>query len=160
MPLGIDITQILLHMFNVVILFGGMYIILYSPVKKFMKQREEHYKEMDETAQKILSEAEQKNAEYEEKLKNVDSEISQQKKKASMDIATMRSNAEAEAKETAAKIIEDAKKDAENQRNAIVESAKKDITAMVEDATRKVVLAGNTSEAYDMFLDNAERSDS
>ena len=77
-----------------------------------------------------------------------------------MDIATMRSNAEAEAKETAAKIIEDAKKDAENQRNAIVESAKKDITAMVEDATRKVVLAGNTSEAYDMFLDNAERSDS
>ena len=42
MPLGIDITQILLHMFNVVILFGGMYIILYSPVKKFMKQREEH----------------------------------------------------------------------------------------------------------------------
>ena len=47
-----------------------------------------------------------------------------------------------------------------NQRNAIVESAKKDITAMVEDATRKVVLAGNTSEAYDMFLDNAERSDS
>ena len=31
---------------------------------------------------------------------------------------------------------------------------------MVEDATRKVVLSGNTSEAYDMFLDNAERSDS
>lgn len=160
MPLGIDLTQILLHMFNVVILFGGLYVIIYAPVKKIMQQREEHYKEMDETAQKILAEAEQKNAEYEEKLKNVDSEISQQKKKASMDIATMRSNAEAEAKETAAKIIEDAKKDAENQRNAIVESAKKDITAMVEDATRKVVLAGNTSEAYDMFLDNAERSDS
>lgn len=160
MPLGIDLTQILLHMFNVVILFGGLYVIIYAPVKKIMQQREEHYKEMDETAQKILSEAEQKNAEYEEKLKNVDSEISQQKKKASMDIATMRSNAEAEAKETAAKIIEDAKKNAENQRNAIVESAKKDITAMVEDATRKVVLAGNTSEAYDMFLDNAERSDS
>ena len=160
MPLGIDLTQILLHMFNVVILFGGPYVIIYAPLKKIMQQREEHYKEMDETAQKILSEAEQKNAEYEEKLKNVDSEISQQKKKASMDIATMRSTAEAEAKETAAKIIEDAKKDAENQRNAIVESAKKDITAMVEDATRKVVLAGNTSEAYDMFLDNAERSDS
>ena len=129
-------------------------------IVKIGAQTSEFYKEMDETAQKILSEAEQKNAEYEEKLKNVDSEISQQKKKASMDIATMRSNAEAEAKETAAKIIEDAKKDAENQRNAIVESAKKDITAMVEDATRKVVLAGNTSEAYDMFLDNAERSDS
>ena len=49
---------------------------------------------------------------------------------------------------------------AENQKQAILESAKKDITEMVENATRKVVLSGNTSEAYDMFLDNAERSDS
>ena len=72
----------------------------------------------------------------------------------------MRSNAEAEAKATANKIIDDAKKDAENQKQAILESAKKDITEMVENATRKVVLSGNTSEAYDMFLDNAERSDS
>ena len=160
MPLGIDITQILLHMFNVVILFGGLYVIVYAPVKKIMQQREDYYKEMDESAKKMLSEAEEKNAEYEAKLKNVEEEISQQKKKASMDIAAMRSNAEAEAKASATKIIDTAKKDAENQRKAIIESAKKDITEMVEDATRKVVLSGNTSEAYDMFLDNAERSDS
>ncbi|MCR5543426.1 MAG: ATP synthase F0 subunit B [Eubacterium sp.] len=160
MPLGIDFTQILLHMFNVVLLFAGLYIIIYAPVKKIMQEREDHYKEIDEAAKQKLSEAEQKNVEYEEKLKNVDAEISQQKKKASMDIAAMRTDAEAEAKAAANKIIEDAKKDAENQRQAIVESAKKDITEMVEEATRKVVLAGSTSEAYDMFLDNAERSES
>ena len=159
MPLGIDFTQILLHMFNVVLLFAGLYIIIYAPVKKIIQEREDHYKEIDEAAKQKLSEAEQKNAEYEEKLKNVDAEISQQKKKASMDIAAMRTDAETEAKATANKIIEDAKKDAENQRQAIVESAKKDITEMVEEATRKVVLAGSTSEAYDMFLDNAERSE-
>ncbi|MBR6404421.1 MAG: ATP synthase F0 subunit B [Eubacterium sp.] len=158
MPLGIDFTQILLHMFNVVILFAGMYVILYSPVKKFMQQREEHYKELDESAQNKLAEAEEKNAEYEEKLKNAESEISQQKKKASMDIAAMRSSAEAEARSAANKIIEEAKKDAENQRKAIVESAKKEITEMVEEATRKVVLVENTDEAYDMFLNIAERS--
>ena len=158
MPLGIDFTQIFLHMFNVVLLFGGLYIILYAPVKKIMQDRENHYKEMDETAKNKLAEAEQKNAEYEEKLKNVEVEISQQKKKASLDIANMRSNAEAEARDAAGKILEDAKRDAENQRKAIVASAKKDITEMVEEATRKVVLASNTSEAYDMFLDNAERS--
>ena len=62
MPLGIDLTQILLHMFNVVLLFTGLYVILYSPVKKIMKQREEHYKEMDEAAKKNLAEAEEKNA--------------------------------------------------------------------------------------------------
>ena len=158
MPLGIDFTQIFLHMFNVVLLFGGLYIILYAPVKKIMQDRENHYKEMDESAKNKLAEAEQKNAEYEEKLKNVEAEISQQKKKASLDIANMRSNAEAEARDAAGKILEDAKRDAENQRKAIVASAKKDITEMVEEATRKVVLTSNTSEAYDMFLDNAERS--
>jgi F-type H+-transporting ATPase subunit b len=160
MPLGIDLTQILLHLLNVVILFVGLYLILYKPVMNFMKSREDHYKEMDEKAKAALAEAEEKNAEIEEKLKGLDSEISQQKKKASMDIAEMRSNAEAEAKEAANKIIDSAKKDAENQRKAIIDSAKKDITEMVEEATRKVVLAGNTSEAYDMFLDNAERSES
>ena len=158
MPLGIDFTQIFLHMFNVVLLFGGLYFILYAPVKKIMQDRENHYKEMDESAKNKLAEAEQKNAQYEEKLKNVEAEISQQKKKASLDIANMRSNAEAEARDAAGKILEDAKKDAENQRKAIVASAKKDITEMVEEATRKVVLANSTSEAYDMFLDNAERS--
>ena len=160
MPLGIDFTQIFLHMFNVVLLFAGLYVILYAPVKKIMQQREDHYKEMDEAAKKNLADAEEKNAEADTRLKELDNEISQQRKKASLDLGTMRSNAEAEAREAAAKIIDDAKRDAENQRKAIIESAKKDITEMVEDATRKVVLAGNTSEAYDMFLDNAERSDS
>ena len=158
MPLGIDFTQIFLHMFNVVLLFGGLYIILYAPVKKIMQQREDHYKEMDESARTKLADAEAKNAEYEEKLKNVETEISKQRKKASMDIAAMRADAEAEAKTKANKIINDAKRDAENQRRAIVESAKKDISEMVEEATRKVVLTNSTSEAYDMFLDNAERS--
>jgi len=160
MPLGIDITQILLHMFNVVLLFGGLYVIIYAPVKKIMQERENYYKELDEQAQSALAEAQQKNEEAEGRLKELEGEISQQKRKASLDIAAMRSNAEAEAKESANKIIDKAKKDAENQKQAIIESAKKDITEMVEEATRKVVLSGNTSEAYDMFLKNAERSGS
>ena len=34
LPLNIDIQQILLHMLNFVILAGGLYFILYAPVKK------------------------------------------------------------------------------------------------------------------------------
>ena len=39
LPLNIDLQQIFLHMLNFVILAGGLYFILYSPVKKFMDQR-------------------------------------------------------------------------------------------------------------------------
>ena len=158
MPLGIDFTQIFLHFLNVIILLVGLYLILYKPVKNFMKTREDHYKEIDEKAMGALAEAEKKNEEFDGKLKELESEISQQKRKASLDIAEMRSNAEAEAKVAANKIIDDAKKDAENQKQAIIESAKKDITEMVEEATRKVVLSGSTGEAYDNFLESAERS--
>ena len=39
-PLNIDWQQILLHVLNFVILFGGLYFLLYKPVKNFMAKRE------------------------------------------------------------------------------------------------------------------------
>ena len=59
LPLNIDLQQIFLHMLNFVILAGGLYFILYSPVKKFMDQREAHYAEMDQAAADKLAEVEE-----------------------------------------------------------------------------------------------------
>ena len=42
-PLNIDWQQILLHMFNLIILTGGLYFLLYQPVTAFMKKRQEYY---------------------------------------------------------------------------------------------------------------------
>ena len=158
MPLGIDFTQILLHLFNVLLLFVGLYIILYKPVKKFIQCREDHYKKMDEEANAKLAEADAKLAEYTERISDCDNEISKKKKQADKDLELIREQAEDDAKKMAAKIISDAKKDAENQKMNIIAQAKNDITKMVEDAASKVVLTENTSEAYDLFLDDAERS--
>ena len=47
MPLGIDFTQILLHFFNVIILFVGLYILLYAPVKAFMQKRSDYYADLE-----------------------------------------------------------------------------------------------------------------
>ena len=55
-PLNIDWQQILLHALNFVILVGGLYFLLYKPVKKFMAQREAHYRDMDEKAKQTLEE--------------------------------------------------------------------------------------------------------
>lgn len=35
-PLNIDWQQILLHLFNFSILVGGLYLLLFKPVKNFM----------------------------------------------------------------------------------------------------------------------------
>ena len=39
LPLNIDFQQILLHLLNFVILAGGLYLLLYKPVNKFIKKR-------------------------------------------------------------------------------------------------------------------------
>ena len=81
-PLNIDWQQILLHLFNFVILAGGLYLLLYGPVKRFMEKRAAYYKEMDEKAKATLHKAEQEAAEYQEHLKTVDEEVRQMKAEA------------------------------------------------------------------------------
>ena len=44
-PLNIDWQQILLHLLNFVILAGGLYLLLYKPVKTFMEKRQLYYQE-------------------------------------------------------------------------------------------------------------------
>ena len=39
LPLNIDFQQILLHLLNFVILAGGLYLLLYKPVNKFIKKK-------------------------------------------------------------------------------------------------------------------------
>ena len=58
-PLNIDWQQILLHLLNFVILAGGLYLLLYKPVKAFMDKRTAYYRDQDAQAAKALADAEQ-----------------------------------------------------------------------------------------------------
>ena len=55
-PLNIDWQQILLHLLNFVILAGGLYLLLYKPVKTFVEKRQLYYQEQDAKAAKTLAE--------------------------------------------------------------------------------------------------------
>ena len=43
MPLNIDFLQVLLHMLNFVILAGGLSLLLFKPISKFLDQRRAHF---------------------------------------------------------------------------------------------------------------------
>ncbi len=157
MPLGIDFAQVLLHFFNVVILFVGLYVLLYAPVKKFMDDREAQYKKRDEKSREKLAETEKIKAEYEEKLRRAEEEIAAQRKTAAEEIAADRKQVQETAKAEAKQIVEDAKRSATDQRLKIVRSAKEDITRMIEEATRKVMDGDNSGDPYEDFLREMER---
>ncbi|MBR0411621.1 MAG: ATP synthase F0 subunit B [Eubacterium sp.] len=158
MPLGIDFVQVLIHMFNVIILFGGLYFLLYGPVKKFMEQREEHYKKLDDEKNSALEEARRLKEEREAQLGSLEEEISQKKQEAAKELKTLRSQKMKEAEEEASQIISKAETEAQRKRKEIVDGAKDDISSIIADAADKLLVNGDTDSFYDAFLEDAEKN--
>ena len=156
MPLNINFQQILLHMFNFVILAFGLYMLLYKPVVAFMKKREDHFADLEKQAQEAKSQAEATLAEYNAKLE----EIRQKNAAAAQEADRQRQERMQRAQADADKLLKNARGAAEQERNAMLEGAKKDIAQMVVSATGKLMDKENDpafdKALYDSFLKAAQ----
>ena len=155
-PLNIDWQQILLHLFNFAILAGGLYLLLYRPVKKFMEQRQAHYESMHQQAQQDREQAEKLKAEYEDKLSQVETAITQRKAEAEQELSQLRSQRVAEAKQEAEAILAKARESAKREQEELVSSASKELVDMAVTAAEKIAL-GADGDPYEQFLNLAER---
>jgi len=153
LPLNINLTQIFLHLLNFLILFAILYFLLYKPVKSFMEKREKTYRDMDDEARDNLRVSEETKAQYESKMSEADSEISQMKQKSRQEIEKNRETQLAAAKDEAERIIRDAKNEATREKERILSEAQAEISEMVTDATEKLALKATAGEAFDQFLD-------
>lgn len=158
-PLNIDWQQILLHLFNFAILAGGLYLLLYRPVKKFMEQRQAHYESMHQQAQQDREQAEKLKAEYEDKLSQVETAITQRKAEAEQELSQLRSQRVAEAKQEAEAILDKARENAKREQEELVSSASKELVDMAVTAAEKIAL-GADGDPYEQFLNLAERRNS
>ncbi len=155
MPLNIDPQQILLHMFNLVLLFGILYVLLYKPVHDFMDRREEEYRKRDQETKDALSEAEKLKNDYEEK-------ISQAEKDNAILRADISSKAEADreriigdAHERADRIVNDARDKAQKEHDRMIAQAQQEITEYVSRAAQKIVMKeGDLEDDFDSFFEN------
>lgn len=155
-PLNVDWQQILLHLLNFTILFGVLYILLYDPVKKFMKSREDHYAEIESRTNLALTNAESSKETYAAKVKAFDEEVKAEKTEMSKAVEAERERRLSAAKTEAEKIVADARNTAEREKTDILASAQKEITDMVTEAMEKLTLEQSASDAFDQFLDAAE----
>ena len=136
-PLNIDWQQILLHFFNFSILVGGLYLLLFKPVKSFMEKREKHYADMEAAAVAREKDTEALKAAMAQR----EADFAQQQRDA--------------AKAQADKILSDAKDAAESERQKIVAEANREAVAIAEDAMEKL-MAAQTAQAYDAFVNGAK----
>ena len=153
MPLNIDLQQILLHWMNLVILVGGLYFILFKPVKAFMEKREAYFREKDEQAEAKLADARRIQAEYQAKLDAADAEIRQARSKAQQASQQAVEEQLAQAKAQAQQLLVHARTEAEHDREQILRSSQRELRKLATEATKKLAME---KDPFDQFLDLAE----
>jgi F-type H+-transporting ATPase subunit b len=153
MPLNIDWQQILLHWMNLVILVGGLYFILFKPVKQFMEKREAYYREKDQQAADKLEEAERIKAEYQAKLDAADEEIRLSRAKAQQAVQQSAEEQLSQAKAQAQQLLVHARAEAAHDRDQILRSSQRELRRLAAAATKKLALG---QDPFDQFLDLAE----
>ena len=150
-PLNVDWQQILLHWMNFVILTGGLYFLLYKPVKQFMEKREAHYRELDDQAAGKLREAEELKAAYQAKLDGAEEEIHQARVKAQAAVQQSVEEQMAQARQ----IIAKAKEEAASSREHIIRDSQRELRELTVAAVKKLTVKADT-DLFDQFLDLAE----
>ena len=155
-PLNIDWQQILLHLFNFAILAGGLYLLLYRPVKQFMEQRQSYYQNIHQEAQQVKEQADQMKAEYQEKMSQVEKTIAQRQADAEQELEQLRSQQVADAKQEAEEILAKAQENAQREKTEMISKASKELVDIAVTAAEKIAL-GAGGDPYEQFLTLAER---
>ena len=155
MPLNIDWQQILLHWMNLAILTGGLYLLLFKPVKQFIRKREEHYRQLDQAAADKLEQAEQVQAEYQARLDAAGEEIRKARAKSQQAVQKSTEEQLAQAKEQARQIVAHARAEAEHSRDRIMNESRRELKELAARAAQKLA-AQPEADPFDQFLDLAE----
>ncbi len=153
--MNIDWQLILLHWMNLAILTGGLYFLLFKPVKQFMEKREAHYRELERQAADKLAQAEQLRADCRAKLDQADEEVHQERLKAQQDAALAAQEHLDQAEEQAKRIIAKAKAEAEQSKERAIRESQKEMRELAAKAAKKLA-AQPGADFYDQFLDLTE----
>ena len=155
MPLNIDFQQILLHWMNLAILTGGLYVLLYKPVKQFIDKREAHYQELERQAADKLAQAEQLKAERQAQLDQADEEIRQARAKAQQSAQQAAQEQLDQAQAQAQHIVAKAQAEAEQSRERIHRESQRELRELAAQAAKRLAARPGT-DPFDQFLDLAE----
>ena len=88
-PLNIDWQQILLHLFNFSILVGGLYLLLFKPVKNFMDKRTKHYQDMESAAVEREKATAEMEAAMQQRQAALDAELDEKRAAAAIELGRL-----------------------------------------------------------------------
>lgn len=160
-PLNIDVQQILLHVFNFIILATVLTFVLFKPVRKFMREREEKYKTAAEEHAKKKAEIEELEEQRKEKLAGLDAELETHRREVLAQTEKRSKQLISEAESEARDILAQGRKRSEEERKAYIAGAGDEIADMVVKSAEKLLVVGSSPESdsalYDSYLKTASQ---
>ena len=162
MPLNIDFLQVLLHMLNFVILAGGLSLLLYKPICRFLDQRTAHFDALARDNAEKAAENDRLKAEYQQKLTEAETDIAARKTQAEKDMADIAESYISQAKDKAEAYLTAAEKEAEERKEHILDSAQTEIGELVLSVAQKLlsdtVTPERDSALYDAYIRLADQA--
>ena len=125
--LGINFQQILLHVFNFVLLLLVLNELLYKPIVKFMDDREAYYKSLDKETNENLEKSKGLLKQRELELKDIHIEANRIKEDAIKESQVQAKQEINQAKEEGKKIIEKARSQSKLEKDILIRNTKKDL---------------------------------
>ena len=163
MPLNIDWQQILLHLFNFIILAAGLTFLLFKPVKKFMDARAEKYKKAADDYTRTVGETEVLEKERQVKISMLDSELAEREKQAAAMAENTKKRIIAAAESEADKIIVSSRHQAELERSQYMAEANDEmVTLILRSAEKLLAMESNArtdSALYDAYLSLSDKQE-
>ena len=136
----------LLTLIAVFVLFLGGSFFFFNPARKFLEKRTQGIADDIESARKEKEEAERLKSEYEDKLKNVDTEVEGILSDARQRALANENRIVADAREEAGKIIDNAHREANLEKLKVADEVKEEVINVAGAMAGKIV-ASSMSEA-------------
>lgn len=150
MQLLMDALQFGASVFVLFLLAG---YLLFDPVRKLLKERQEGIRKNIEDAETDKKSAAQLKAEYEEKLKGIDKEAEQILSEARQKALKNEAKMIEEAKEEAARIVKRAGEEAELEKKRAIDEVKQEMIAIASMMAAKVVTASMDAKIQDTLVE-------
>lgn len=152
-PIKLSLVDILLHLLNLVILIAGLTFLLYKPILKFIKKRQENIQAEIQKSEDLKSSAEEMAKEYESKLTSVEEEAEKIKAQAKSEGESEKEKIIQSAKDEATALLSDAKQECVELRKETVEEMKSQVTDAVIQIATEVVRREVTAEDNKKIID-------
>ena len=154
--ISVNLWQILVSLLNLVLMFLILKRFLWKPVKRIYEERRSAVDGAYRDAESARRDAEEKQAEYTERLKAAEREAESIVSRAALDARTRADDIVADAKTRADGILRKAEEDASLARKKAKEGIRQEVvivsTALAEQMLKREINAEDHKELFDDFL--------